>query len=61
MWLTAQMKGIDTLNKEIQGVLMCPQRKLRLFSVFVPIGPDMVPKVKYFRNLSTDFNKQGLK
>ena len=61
MWLIAQMKSLDALIKDMKSVLLYPVKKLWRNSVFVRRGLEVESQVEYFRKLSTDFNKQGLK
>ena len=61
MWLIVQIKCLDAQIKDMWSVSVCPKKNLLLKSVSVSSGNVMLPEVKYFRNLSTVFNKQCLK
>ena len=59
--MIAQMKALNALNKDLLIILKCLQKfsfyceKKNYF--FCAAGSDIVPKVKYFKNFSSDFNK----
>ena len=60
------MKGLGSLNKDTWSIWVWSDSLWNLFvvlqnKILVVTGPEKVPEVKYFRKISADFNKQGLK